>query len=193
MANPLEQKQSYTFSEYEGLEEGSELRHEYYNGEVFAMAGGTKSHNLAVLNAAFALRGSLRGRDCRVFAENVRLELVAGKFYVYPDVMAVCNPDDMLDGRVARTPVLLIEVLSQSTEAYDRGTKLDYYLKLSSLLAYVLVSQQAYRVQVYARKGEDWRYWVVEGLDQTVHLEELAVKLPLAELYEGVDVEPFSR
>lgn len=190
MANPLEEHSFYSFTEYLALEEKSGVRHDFCNGEVFAMAGATKAHNLTVLNAAFALRGGFRGRECRVYAENVKLELMPQKFYVYPDVMAVCDPADLQDGLIAKNPVLLIEVLSPGTEAYDRGTKLDAYLKIPSLLAYVLVSQQAYRVQVYAREGEAWRYAVVEGLDQMVYLDGPGVQLPLADLYEGVDLEP---
>ncbi|MBC7922244.1 MAG: Uma2 family endonuclease [Ferruginibacter sp.] len=133
---------SYTVEQYVALEQESELRYEFYRGEVFAMTGGTMQHNLIIQNMANALR-SLRSRGCRVFTENVKLEVAPEEHYVYPDVMLTCHPQDLSDNRLARYPSLVIEVLSESTEAHDRGKKLDRYLQMPGLQAYVMISQKA--------------------------------------------------
>lgn len=139
----------YTAEEYFALEERSDIRHEYYHGEIFPLdgpastegiAGGTKQHNRLIQNCAFGLRTGLRGRGCEIYAENVRLAIAAGEQYNYPDVIVSCNPHDH-NPRTVHSPVLLMEVLSKSTEARDRGWKFEQCQLIPSLQQYVLVSQ----------------------------------------------------
>ncbi|MES2732008.1 MAG: Uma2 family endonuclease [Bacteroidota bacterium] len=175
----------YTAEQYVALEQESDLRYEFYQGEVFAMAGGTMQHNLIIQNIATALR-SLRSRGCHVFAENVKLEVVADEFYVYPDVMLTCQPQDIADNRLARYPCLVIEVLSESTEAYDRGKKLDRYLRMPSLQAYVIISQKEFFVGCYERKGDFWSYRILDQPEDLLRLESLDWEMTLTQVYEDI-------
>lgn len=188
MANPIVDKNQHTFEEWLEMEEVSSVRHEFYFGEVFAMAGGTTNHNLINGNIFASLRIFARKSDCRVFIADVKLELVEKKYYVYPDVIYTCNQDDKQAPLIIRHPSLVIEVLSDSTEAYDLNTKLNYYTKLSSLLYYVLVSQKDYLVQVFERRNNMWIFSSVEGLENTVALPQLGISLSMQEIYENVSI-----
>jgi Uma2 family endonuclease len=179
---------SYTVEQYLALEHESEVRYEFYQGEVFAMAGGTMRHNLIIQNIATALR-SLRSRGCHVFTENVKLEVVADEYYVYPDVMLTCQAQDLSDNRLARSPSLVIEVLSDSTEAYDRGKKLDRYLRMPSLQAYVIVSQKVWFVGCYERKGDFWSYRILDQPEDILRLESLDWEMSLTAMYEDIVFE----
>jgi len=185
------QTRRYTLEEYFALEERSEVRHEYYNGEVFAMAGGTKMHNLLVQNAATRIRASLRGKGCQVFASDVRLEAREKTCHMYPDVVATCNPADHRDPYLVRYPVLIVEVLSFSTGDYDRTTKFENYQKMPSLRHYLLVSQLAWTVEWFRRnEAGQWIYTLLTGPDATLEILDMGLSLPLRELYEDTDVAP---
>jgi Uma2 family endonuclease len=183
------QPRRYTPEEYFALEERSEVCHEYLEGEVFAMAGGSKSHNLLVQSAATSLRLSLRGRGCQVFAENVRLEVKENKYYTYPDVVVSCDLIDRQDPYFVRQPVLLVEVLSPSTAEYDHTTKFENYQKIAGLQHYLLVSQAAWIVEWFRRdEAGQWIYTLLTGPDATLEIPDLGLVLPLRELYEDTDV-----
>lgn len=188
MANPIVDKNQHTFEEWLELEEVSTVRHEFYFGEVFAMAGGTTNHNLITGNIFASLRTFARKSDCRVFIADVKLELVEKKYYVYPDVIYTCNQDDKQAPLIIRHPSLVVEVLSDSTEAYDLNTKLNYYTKLSSLLYYLLVSQKDYLVQVFERRNNMWIFSSVEGLENTIALPQLGISLSMQEIYENISI-----
>ncbi len=147
------EKKVYTFDEYVQLEQSEGIRYEFWDGEVFAMAGSTKRHNSIVQNMTFALRPSAKKNGCKVYSENVRQKLNRGERYVYPDVIYTCDPAD-IDNDMASSvasPSLLIEVISQSTERTDTHDKRPHYIKLPSLLYYVLIHQTAYRAEVFER------------------------------------------
>jgi Uma2 family endonuclease len=132
----------YSAEEYLALEEVSEVRHEFYRGEIFAKSGGIGFHNIVKQNCVISLRLALRGKGCRVYDEDVRLAVLAGELYTYPDVMVTCHPDDSPDKPTMHHPLLLIEVLSPSTESRDRVWKFNRYTRLPSLQHYLLgVSQ----------------------------------------------------
>ena len=139
----------YTVELYLALEEQADFRHEYYHGDIFpldgtgspkGMAGGIESHNRLIQHCAFALRTGLRGGPCEVFAENVKLALAHGKHFNYSDAVVSGDPDDN-DPRTVHRPALVMKVLSESTEARDRGWKFEQYQTLPSLQQYVLISQ----------------------------------------------------
>jgi Uma2 family endonuclease len=134
------QPRRYTPEEYFALEERSEVRHEYFEGEVFAMAGASKSHNLIKGNLIAGLHPNVRQRGCRLFDENVRLEVREKIYYTYPDVVVSCDPTDHRDPCLVRYPVLIVEVLSPSTAEYDCTTKFENYQKMPSLRNYLLIS-----------------------------------------------------
>ncbi|MDO7876465.1 Uma2 family endonuclease [Hymenobacter sp. ASUV-10] len=186
----------YTVDEYFALEEQSDIRHEYYHGEIFplddpaAKAGGTKAHNHLVQNCAFALKLGLRGRSCEVFAENVRLAVDEGQHYNYPDVVVSCDPTDD-DPRIIHRPVLIVEVLSKSTEARDRGWKFEQYQQLPSLQQYVLISQNRISVDSFTRTpAGSWELRPLRQLTDTLRVPSLGLEISVADLYENMDLPP---
>ena len=181
--------QRYTVAEYMALEERSDVRHEFFEGEVFAMAGGTAKHNTLVLNCAFAMRAGLRGKLCRVFTENVQLAVESGRYYNYPDVQVTCAPADLLAERTMRSPVLLIEVLSKSTETRDRSWKFNQYKELPSLKHYLLVSQTTCLVEWYRREDSGvWSFTPLAEFTDEIFLPELDLTLRLHEVYEDTGI-----
>jgi Uma2 family endonuclease len=142
-----------TYAEYLAFEESSSTKHEFINGEVFGLAGGTIAHGALAVAISTALSNALRGRPCRVLSSDVRVRVLATGIATYPDVSVVCAeievaPDDA-DGVL--NPSLVVEVLSDSTEAYDRGAKAAHYRRIPSLREYVLVSQREPLIEVYRR------------------------------------------
>ncbi|AWM34478.1 Uma2 family endonuclease [Hymenobacter nivis] len=185
------QTRRYTPEEYMALEEKSEVRHEYFDGEIFAMAGASAPHNLIKGNMIAALRPGVRQRGCRVFDENMRLAVQERKYYTYPDIMVSCDPDDRRDPYLIRQPMLIVEVLSPSTAEYDRTEKFAQYQKLTSLRHYLLVSQTAWVVEWFRRDDAgQWIYTLLSELADVLEIPDLGLRLPLAELYDDTDVAP---
>lgn len=157
-------------------------RFEYFEGLVLAMVGGTADHNTIQLNIALGMRQALSGSRCRVFAEILKVRV--GESVYYPDVVATCAPIDP-KADVVPEPVVVFEVLSFSTEDFDRGRKGVGYRQIPSLRSYVLVAQSLLRVDVYEREGAGWRCTVLERPDDRVILPALGVELTLAQIYEA--------
>lgn len=182
--------QFYTFEEYLDLERLNVLKHEYYQGEVFAMAGGTLNHNRIITNSVLALKQKikLKGKGCDVFNSDVKLEFIKNEYYVYPDVMMTCHPIDLKANLIVKYPSIAIEVLSKSTESYDRGMKMRHYLKLASLEYYVLIDQHQLLAEIYERNEEgDWIYKTYENVTDSIHIKALDGDLSLSEIYEGIE------
>ena len=185
------QARHYTPEEYFALEEISEVRHEYFEGEVLAMSGVSLAHNLVKGNLVASLWLIARQRGCRVFDENARLVVREKALYVYPDVMLTCDPADRRETRQIRQPVLIAEVLSLSTGDYDRTEKFANYQKMTSLRHYLLVSQTAWVVE-WLRRDEagQWIYTLLNTPEGVLEIADLGLRLPLRELYEDTDVAP---
>jgi Uma2 family endonuclease len=181
----LARKLSVSPAEYLEGEKIVKIRHEYVDGEVYAMAGGTKVHNLISFNLARTLHGHLRNTPCRVFIGDVKVHVAwdwRERFY-YPDVVVGCAAGDN-DPYVVEQPKLIVEVLSDSTERDDRSTKFYAYRRLPSLEEYVLLAQETRRVEVYRREtGWDLEIYETEG---NFSLPGVGLDLTLAEVYEGV-------
>ena len=191
MGQAEHQPRRYTVEEYFAFEEQSEVKHEFFDGEVFAMAGADVSHNLLGLNFATSFRQALRGRPCKVLMEGVQLAVQEGRHYTYPDVMITCDPDDQRAKRILHAPVLLIEVLSPSTAEYDRGRKFNQYKQLPSLQHYLLVSQTSWLVEWYRREANDiWSFTPLFEADDALVIPDLNINLTVAEIYEGTDIAP---
>lgn len=189
----LQTQRQYTPAEYFALEERSERRHEFFDGEIFAMAGGTKSHNLITQNIALGLRGALRGSGCQVFMEDVRLAVQDNFHYTYPDVVVSCDPADRRDPYMVRQPVLIAEVLSPSTAEYDRSQKFTQYKKIASLRHYVLVSQTAWVLEWFRRDDlNQWIHTVLSDPADVLEIPDLNLRLPLADVYDDTDVAPLA-
>jgi Uma2 family endonuclease len=189
------QKERYfsTKAEYLINEEESSLRHEFFNGEVIAMAGASINHNYIVGNVLFGLKREASG--CNVFANDLKLDIDSANSFFYPDLMAACEPLQLTEGRTdsIKNPTLIVEVLSPSTEKNDRGSKFRAYQKVPSLQEYVLVNQEAAIVEVYRRTNKVWTYQLYEGIESQIHLASTQSRLTLSEVYQNVEfpiVEP---
>jgi Uma2 family endonuclease len=166
----------------------SEIRHEYVDGEVFAMAGAGEAHNLIAGNIFAKLRGLVRGGPCRVYISDMKLRVKTWKAYYYPDVMVACDPTDS-EGNYKERPSLVVEVLSQSTERTDRREKMLAYRTLSVLREYLLVATDKQHVELYRRDAQD--EWQLTNLNPAdgIHLESLGYDLSLNDIYEDVKLD----
>jgi Uma2 family endonuclease len=179
--------------EYLAFERSSEARHEYLDGEIFAMGGASWNHGLINGNLAAALRGRLKGKGCFVQANDLRVQIAATGLFAYPDLVVVCGQPQFADADfdTLLNPRLIVEILSESTAAYDRTVKFDHYRRLESLQDYLLVAQDAPKVERYSRRGpHHWEYWESLGAGDEVELPSLGVKVSLPEIYEGLPASP---
>lgn len=189
MASAPIQKSYLTAEEYLALERQAETRSEYIEGEMVAMTGGTSGHSLVTMNLGGLLWQQLRQGSCRVYSGDLRIWIPEAEVYFYPDLSVVCGEPRFADGTQDNllNPILIVEVLSPSTESYDRGRKFESYQLLDSLKEYVLVAQDRPRVEHYLRQdGHVWLYTEVSGLDSSASLTSVGCQLPLAEIYERV-------
>ena len=177
----------YSYAEYLALEATSNVRHEYFDGQIYAMAGGTPEH--AALAAALIglLFPSLRGGRCRAYDADLRIRIDATGLTTYPDITVVCGPRelDATDRLAVTNPTLITEILSRTTEAYDRGDKFDHYKHLPSLRQYVLVSQYDRQVEVWTR-GPDGAWTSTTTVDGEVAvLSAIEARIDVRELYDA--------
>lgn len=179
---------SYSFKDYLVVEEMSGVKHEYLDGEIYAMAGGSIAHAALTAAAVQALGSQLSGR-CRAYSSDLRIRVTATGLATYPDVTLVCGPiqTDPENKDTVVNPTLVVEVLSPSTIAYDLGKKFDHYLQVPSLQAVVYVWQDQPRVEVRERMGDLWRTTVTEG-QGTAAVSGLDCRLDLATLYSDAGV-----
>lgn len=175
--------------QYLEAERRAETKSEYLNGQIFAMTGASRAHNLVVTNLVGELRTQLRGRPCEVYPSDMRVRVTETGLYTYPDVTVVCG-EPRLEDEHADTllnPTLLIEVLSESTQRYDRGRKAEHYRRIPSLEEYLLVDQTEPRVERYRRRGErEWLLTEVSGLGERIELDSIDGALALRDVYERV-------
>ncbi|MAS36854.1 MAG: hypothetical protein CL610_22810 [Anaerolineaceae bacterium] len=179
--------------EYLAFERASEIKHEFLDGQVYAMTGASRAHNLISLYTAANLINQLKGRPCEVYPSDMRLKVQASGLYTYPDVTVVCGEPQFADGEfdTLLNPTLLIEVLSPSTESYDRGKKFQQYRQLESLQEYILIAQDSPRIEHFLRQP-DSDTWVLQdaaGLDTSLQLASIGCTLALADVYEKVTFE----
>ncbi|SRR5260221_1093248 len=175
--------------DYLARERAAEFKSEYFDGEIVAFAGASRAHNRVVVNITRELSSDLKGTSCEIFSADMRVK--AGRGYVYPDVVGVCGEsvfaDDVFD--VLLNPTLLVEVLSESTEFYDRNIKANYYRTVESLSEYLFVSQSEYHVEQYTRQLDGrWLITDIRLLDDVVDLSSIGCKLSLREIYDRVDL-----
>ena len=179
----------YSATEYVAAENDAETKSEFFNGEIYAMAGATPTHALITANIIGALQQQLRGKPCRTYSSDLRVRVSETGAFVYPDVTIACPPLQFAedDANALTNPVVVVEVLSPSTEANDRGAKWRHYQHLPSLRDYVLVAQNQKQVEHYERLDDgSWRYSVREN-DGAVTLSSIECELNLDEVYERVE------
>ena len=181
--------QYHTPASYLEFERASEEKHEFLAGEIFAMAGASERHNLIMGNTLASLHGQLRGRDCRVYPSDMRVKIAATGLYTYPDISVVCGGSEFEDDQrdTLLNPAVIIEVLSPTTEAYDRGKKFQHYRTLASLQEYLLIAQDVPRIEHYVRQPDNqWLLSDLGGGSGAVHLPSIGCALALVDVYEGV-------
>jgi Uma2 family endonuclease len=188
---PAQPKPHLSFEEWlEGERAALEGRTEYVGGEVFAMTGASAEHNAIVMNIGAELRTQMKGRPCRVYANDMKVRVRTAVAGTYPDLVAFCGAHEFLDDRrdVLVNPSLIVEVLSNSTEAYDRGGKFALYRQIPSLREYLLVSQYQIAAELFAR-GDDGRWTLTDfsDLGDTIRLASVDCILALAEVYDKVE------
>lgn len=191
METVLPQKTMYSYEEYIAKEEETREKHDFFFGEIFNIAGTTGIHNLLVLRLGGLLSDMIdkKGSKCYVFAENVKLEIIKNQYYVYPDLMLICDERDKPTQTKMQYPTIIFEVLSNSTEDYDRGTKWKNYKTIPTLMYYVLVSQYEYLIEVYEKNNDfKWEYTTYTGLEQIISFDKLDFALNTTQIYKNIAV-----
>ena len=190
---PADSRRRYSIAEYVRLEERSEARHEFHDGEILAMSGGSYAHALIATNINRAIGNRLVGKPCRVLDANMRIATPKRMFY--PDGTVVCgspqfDPRDP-SGQSLMNPRVIVEVLSPSTENYDRKDKFDHYATVATIEEYVTVYQDEARVECFVRvPGGGWNMTPFVGLDALARIRSLQIEIPLAEIYADIEFPP---
>jgi Uma2 family endonuclease len=181
-----------TPEEYLALERKATIKSEYLDGKMYAMSGASREHNLVCGNVFGELRNQLKGSACEVYTNDMRVKVISAVLYIYPDVLVVCDEprfeDDSFDTLL--NPTALFEILSPSTEAYDRGAKFGYYRQLDFMQEYTLVSQDCRRVEHYLRQGDQWILTEFSNPEDVVRLTSINCELSLREIYARVEFTP---
>ena len=187
MSAVLEQPR-YTAEDYLTLERSASIKSEFHNGEIYAMTGASRKHNLITVNIAGELRSQLKKRPCEAYINDMRVKAAEARSYHYPDIAVVCGAPQFEDTYfdTLLNPTLLIEVLSPSTEAYDRGGKFAHYRKIDSLREYLLISQDQPSIERYLRQGDVWILSEALGLEASMSLESIDCLLSLREVYDKI-------
>ncbi|MEI7866572.1 MAG: Uma2 family endonuclease [Candidatus Methylumidiphilus sp.] len=186
MSSVLKQNR-LTHEEYFALEQAEDQRYEYHAGEVFAMAGGTESHALIGTNIIISLGAALRGKPCRVYGPDMKLYVRDYDKFCYPDVQVLCE-QGIRHGVYVENPVLVVEVLSGSTESYDRGLKFEQYRSIETLKYYLLVDQSRKHVDLYEQKSD--QSWLLTSPQDCIVLPSMEIKLEVDEIYRQVEFSP---
>lgn len=178
----------YTAEEYIARERSALYKSEFHDGQIYAMTGASREHNLIAVNIAGELRDQLKKRPCEAYINDMRVKAAEARSYHYPDIAVVCGAPQFEDAHVDTllNPTVLIEVLSPSTEAYDRGGKFTHYRKIPSLREYLLVAQDQPSIEHYVRHEDGWILTEAAGLDASVPLDSIACVLSLREVYDKV-------
>lgn len=191
------QPKSYTTeAEYVERERISTEKHEYYDGEIFAMSGASESHNLIASNVNATLYTQLRGRGCRIYPSDMRIKVMRTGLNTYPDITLVCGKPEFTDMAKRDTlvnPTVIIEILSPSTERYDRGVKFQNYRTIETLKEYILIAQDKCHIERYTRHETNmWILTEAVGIESSLMLSSINCILSLTDTYELVDLAPVS-
>jgi Uma2 family endonuclease len=180
-----------TPEQYLEIERAADYKSEYFRGEMFAMAGAREAHNLLVANLVASLHQQLRPKPCRLYPSDMRVHVRSTGLYTYPDATAVCGERLFIDGQTDTllNPGLIVEVLSPTTEAYDRGRKFEHYQSIESLRDYLLVASDRVHVDLYSRQADGrWMLSSASRMDESLTLESIGATLLLSDLYEKVEL-----
>jgi len=180
-------RKNWTIEEYLQMEETSDVKHEYYHGEIFAMSGTLLPHDILTTNIISELRAKLKGKGCRPHSSDLRIHIPSNTLFTYPDISVFCGEVKTLndDKFNALNPIVLIEVLSKSTKTYDRGDKFNLYRDISTLREYILIDSLTMSIEAFAiNKEGKWQLTEYKNPDDVLVLNSLSVSLPLKDIYE---------
>jgi Uma2 family endonuclease len=183
-------QESYSVDEFLRAEDAAESRSEYVDGQIYAMAGGTDSHIQISFNLTKILADKLRDR-CRAYQSEMKVRVEQTNAFYYPDVTLICGEQKFFQGRrdVVENPVLLVEVLSDSTKEYDKNDKFFAYQNIESFMEYLLVSQDKHVIQQYIRQPDgNWKIKATFGIESTLYLESVDVAIPMRDVYDLVEI-----
>lgn len=190
MALKARVQDTYSIEEFLQHEDAAEFRSEYVGGQVYAMAGGTDSHIQISFNLTKVLAEKLRDK-CRAYQSEMKVRVEQGNSFYYPDVTLVCGEQKFYAGRrdVVENPILLVEVLSESTKEYDKNDKFFAYQNIESFKEYLLVSQDKYVIQQFIRQPDgNWKIKATFGIESTLYLESVDVSIPMRDVYDLVEI-----
>lgn len=180
--------------EYLAIERRATYRSEYLNGEMFAMAGASRQHNRISSNLVSAIDQHIKNRDCNVYASDMKVHVPSTGYFTYPDIVITCGKEEFIDAYsdVLVNPLVVMEILSDSTAAFDRGKKFEQYRELTSFVEYLLVEQRIPRVEQYIlRDSQEWIYRDIRGDDdQIVTIQAIECSLAFRDIYHKVDLSP---
>lgn len=192
MAQPAEHR-SYTPEEYFAIEERAEYRSEYIDGEIFAMAGGTANHNRIVRDVVIALNSELEDKGCEAFMNDLRVQLQKNRRYAYTDVVIVCGEPEFVKNRqdTITNPIIIIEVLSDSTKDYDRGSKFAAYREIQTLREYILIEQDRVHIESFVKEEDGtWRLRDYNDITGNIPFVSLDIAIPIQTIYRRVEFSP---
>lgn len=176
--------------EYLELERKAEYKSEYFNGEIFAMSGASKNHNKIAANLTALIWNKLRNSKCKVYGSDMRVNISESGLLTYPDLTIVCEEEKFLDKEfdTLLNPTIIIEILSESTEKFDRGIKFEHYRKINSLKEYLLVSQTSPKIEQFIKQADGkWLYSESVGLNSIISIPTIEFELPLNDVFFNID------
>jgi Uma2 family endonuclease len=181
-----------TEADYLAFERTSEIKHEFIDGEIYAMTGASPNHNLVVASTIAAIHNQLRGKPCKIYPSDMKVRTPSTGSYLYPDISVVCGESQFDDEQrdILLNPTIIIEALSPNTERYDRGKKFQSYRELASMQEYILIAQDSPHIERFVRQKDDlWQFSEAHGLEASLDLASIMCKLALVEVYEQVDFD----
>ncbi|MEA1967171.1 MAG: Uma2 family endonuclease [Thermodesulfobacteriota bacterium] len=187
-----QEKNHMTPEEYLEFDRTSDIKYEYFEGEIFAMTGAKKNHNLINTSITVNLVNKMGNSECRVFSNDMRVKIENKSGFAYPDIAIACGDLEFEDNEfdTLTNPIVIIEILSDSTELYDRTEKFTYYRAISTLQEYILVSQNKCRVERFVRKeGGMWGMFHYECMEQIIKIESIDCEMSLSDIYQWVEFE----
>ena len=184
-------KHKYSLQQYFALEKKSQIKHEYFNGEIFAMTGASFNHNQVIVNISSELHQQLKHKSCRPLVNDMRVKVSTTGLYTYPDVVVFCGKPELekIDGlETLLNPVLIVEVLSPTTANYDKGVKFDFYRAIESFQLYLLVDQTIPHVILYVKQSDGkWLMSETKDLESKIELPFINCELGLKDIYQGLN------
>lgn len=181
-------KKKFTIEEYLEYENASQEKHEYYQGEIFAMSGAKIPHNVIAMNLGSSLHQKLKGKSCRPYNSDLRIHIIKNSLFTYPDLSIICGEPQTLnnDGFNILNPAIIMEVLSPSTKNYDRGEKFTLYRDIPTLKEYILVDSETIRIEAFRiNEAGHWELEEYKKPEETMLVKTVQLSIPLTEIYEG--------